>query len=606
MCGISGGMFLKSPRENLSLIENITSFQKNRGPDFQKVEQIRKTNPEVIVAHNRLSILDLSASAHQPFWDDTKRYVLTFNGCIYNYKEIREDLKKKGHVFHTHSDTEVLLKAYIEYKDACVSHFNGFFAFCIYDTVENTFFLARDRFGIKPLFYYRDDKTFCFSSTSNVIANHFGLLPNLTYLQGSFKAIHVGDGTEATAYLGLNYLKPGHTGVVSIKKGEINFQTQPYYNFVERVKSLRSKLTGINDETLHDEISTLVKDSVNLRMRSDVDVGLSLSGGLDSSLIAVLSSEKGHKKLHCVTYASKDESGSEASVIDRFNEAYALPIEWVTKDLSNLIEEFPTLIDLQDAPFESMSIYNQFSVFRRARESGLKVMLGGQGADEAFLGYKGYQVRYLSKIIKDRNLSQVARVLYDMAPSVYGDPGFWLVNTLKKIGSNSHKPSLFDAHEQGGATENYPFDSCEFNCQQITQALSSLLRYEDRNSAGNSIESRLPFMDYRLIELACALPAEKKIGEGFGKLCLRKVSKGYVPDFIRLARYKRGFDAFQYSRWIKEGLGSTLRNMVDVEKCAAYLNQPLDLDDSFKDDALVKNPRAFYDLTSLIWMSRRL
>ena len=285
MCGISGYVGSSDGLEGSDLLKEILDSQHRRGPDRTASLCWRVPNvpQDVHLGHNRLSIIDLSEGGNQPMTSEDGRYSLVFNGAIYNYKEIRSTLETEGVIFESESDTEVLLKSFMAWGVDAIRRYYGMFSFCVLDRVDQVLTLVRDRFGVKPLFYLNDEKSFAFASTPSAIAKHFNLEPQLEYIGRGIRQKYYEDETEITPYVGLKSLPSAHYMTVSLKNLEINVHR--YYDLDKEAAEQREVLSTISFDRAKKELLDHLKRAISLRLRADVPIGISLSGGVDSTSV---------------------------------------------------------------------------------------------------------------------------------------------------------------------------------------------------------------------------------------------------------------------------------------------------------------------------------
>ncbi len=443
MCGISG--IISSTLLPKHLLQTMTDCIRHRGPDDEGFVFWSRSGDEVILrgghdtpdavfiadlpytpssrdghettfflglGHRRLSILDLSPLGHQPMCTQDGRYWIVFNGEVYNYIELRSELEKLGHTFISRTDTEVILAAYAQWGEGCLSRFNGMWAFAIYDCKARTLFLARDRFGVKPLYYWTSpDGFFAFASE----IKQFTVLPGWqAKLNGQrtydYLVFGITDHTEETMFSGVFQLRPGHCVTLAVDDGSVvspgkSLSTRAWYELRPR------PFAGSFDDAAR-EFRDLFEQSISLRLRADVPVGSCLSGGLDSSSIVCVLNEFLRKQ----GVQSLQKTFSACSDVDRFDERKWIDLvvgktgvdaHYVYPALDRLFEESPAITWHQDEPFGSTSIYAQWCVFRLAAQNGVKVMLDGQGADEQLCGYHIYFGPHLASQLKRMRLGEL-------------------------------------------------------------------------------------------------------------------------------------------------------------------------------------------------------
>ena len=523
MCGIAGIISQAPVAEKLKV---MLKKQEHRGPDHTGTFI---DEGFAAIGHNRLSIIDLSAEANEPFLDISGRYALTFNGEIYNYKELREELKGK-YPFKTVSDTEVLLAAFIVWGKDCLQHFNGMFAFAIWDLEEKQLFAARDRFGVKPFHYTRDEGSFYFSSeikalqavlkrdrpNKKVWANYF------TY--GSYGA------PDETFFEQVHQLPGGH--LLEYKAGKINIEA--WYDFVSRVKEIRADLSF---EEAKEKYLELLQDSVSLRFRADVPVGFNISGGVDSSLLlALVNKIEGPEDIKAYTFYTGDERYDELAWVEKMISLTENPLSKVQLKSA----EVPTLATKiaahQDEPYGGIPTLAYSKIFEQARRDGVKVLLDGQGMDEQWAGYD----YYLSKT--------------EAGNFTLNIQGTGKTNPFR---SNALSPEFADLAEK--PTYPAPFDNDLQNLQYrdlFYTKISRALRFNDRISMAWGTELREPFLDYRLVEFAFAQRESFKICKATQKYLLRELVKPLLPEAISHAP-KRALQTPQ-----REWMGNELRKFV--------------------------------------------
>jgi asparagine synthase (glutamine-hydrolysing) len=567
MCGISG--IIGKEKVNLDLIRQINEVIEHRGPDGKGIWSNNSGN--VAFGHVRLSILDLSSQAAQPMANKKGNIHITFNGEIYNFIELRDSLKGKGYYFNTDSDTEVLLYAYEEWGFEMLEKINGMFAFCIFDELQNHIFCARDRYGEKPFLYSFSEDFFIFSSEYKGILQAKEVSSKIDEKKLMRFALNQGTGLdefEETLFNEIRQLLPGTS--LKLDLNDWKLVKWKYWDI-----EINSNLFKGSFKDASFEFGELLLDSIKLRMRSDVEVGSCLSGGLDSSAIVSLIRKKISpiKPYHTFSGIFPDSDANEwefaKQIVDDCN-TISHVIEPTSKDLVNSIEEF---IWYNELPVGSTSQFAQWSVFKLARANGIKVLLDGQGSDEILGGYEQYFYKYLQgvKISKSNEvyLNEIKKIdenypgLLESQPNRFIDKipfrlRYLLANKLGK-GSSSNFGLNYDLAIELQAESGYPnynFKDPLKNAlygDSFNRFLSTLLRYGDRNSMAHSVEIRLPFCDHRIAEFILTLPTEFIMGDGKTKRILRESMNGVLIDPIRLRMRKRGFLPPQ-NKWFNESL----------------------------------------------------
>jgi asparagine synthase (glutamine-hydrolysing) len=549
MCGIAGLVARRNGFDLGRIIKEMTARVRHRGPDdagcFVK--------GRVALGHRRLSILDLSASGHQPMEYADGRYVITYNGEIYNYLELRSELEPLGFRFRSNTDTEVILAAYAAWGRACLSRFNGMWAFAIYDLDEDVVFAARDRFGVKPFHYVLTDRCFAFGSE---IRQLLPLLPSVDAnprIVSDFLLTGVQVQASETFFEHVSALLPGHFLVYDLKTDEC--ATERYYNLLDQV----GRADAVPEQDEIQEFRRMFEDAVRLRLRSDVRVGTCLSGGLDSSSIAMVAARMHHSASNqpftAVTAVSEDPRNSEEAYAAEVVRAGAL--DWVRtrpayEDFCGLL---PHVVKHQEEPFNSPSICMQAFVMRAARENGVVVLLDGQGGDETLLGYDRYYAAYCVMLWRAGGPVEVLRGLRQaMLSNANMNPWraasysvFELLPSVRHLyyrWRSSYMEAQPPLPDWVGRFASACLEIPRLQALEVeTTALPSLLRYEDKNSMAFSIEARLPFLDYRLVETSIGLAPHLKMRDGWTKWVLRKAMTDVLPHDITWRRNKIGFEA---------------------------------------------------------------
>ncbi|MCJ7445380.1 MAG: asparagine synthase (glutamine-hydrolyzing) [Methanotrichaceae archaeon] len=538
MCGINGVTW-----NDPSLVEMMNWALKHRGPDDNGIY----LDELVTLGHQRLSIIDLSSAGKQPMSNEDGNIWIIYNGEIYNFLEIRAELLEKKHEFTSSTDTEVIIHAYEEWGNCCVEKFNGMWAFAIYDKRKKQLLLSRDRFGVKPLYYFHSDKGLIFSSEIKCLLQHYlEKIPNdkiiFEYLAYGFL-----DHTRETFFKNIYRLMPGENLIYDLPTKSL--KTERWYDLNERIKNNAE----ITEEHAAETIKELLSSSISYRLIADVPVGSCLSGGIDSSTIVYLM-RKLEKNTNIKTFSLifpgliMDESCYINQVIkDTKIESY-----WTSPTIEDLMNDLYDIIWTQEEPFRSISIYGQYKVMELAHKKGMKVLLDGQGADELFAGYFIYYKYYLFQSLLSLHLMEAWKALH-AAPNLKDIVVFPLVTILSQtaLGKNiinmiwlTKSRFLKDSND---IHLSNPFSERGFDLNKalysdlIGYSIPQLLRYEDKNSMRWSIESRVPFLDYRLVEFVLSLPPNYKIHGGITKYILRKAIRGLVSNKIVDRKDKIGF-----------------------------------------------------------------
>ena len=559
MCGIAG-IWRKEKSDQLELeIKVMTDLIIHRGPDGEG----HWIDAEIGLAlgHRRLAIIDLTDQGHQPM-HYLDRYVLTFNGEIYNYVELRSELLSKGLSFRSDSDSEVLLAAFHTWGTECVKHFDGMFSFALYDKVTKELFCARDRFGEKPFFYSTLNGDFIFGSEIKQllkIQGNKGIEQQLLYLYLEYDVVENPHNKFQTFYSQVNQLPASHC---LLKKSGEPAKTWQYWDIDLSQKSELSPTES------RETFSTLFERSIRLRMRSDVRIGSSLSGGVDSSSIV------GMVK-HCFpdlpfqTFTARfnDPQFDEGHFVEIMREKHDLQTHFCYPSSTQLIDELDRVFWHQDEPFGSTSIVAQWEVMKLAKTHNTTVLLDGQGADEAFGGYFKYFVPFLTELYHTdkaefkKQLTAIEKHL-EQYP-FFGKREMLRTRFPKSFDFASDKTRHFrkrssldlsDSFSKQFSKEATPFHRStslnEFLKNDLFMyGLGKLLRFSDRNAMAHSVEVRLPYLSHELVEFAFSLPVEQKINNGWTKSILRESMTNIVPEEILFRKDKKGFQA--PSNWME-------------------------------------------------------
>lgn len=558
MCGIAGILGTVPGRE--ALMSRMLATLAHRGPDGDGIWSTPFDDGRALVlGHRRLSILDLTEAGHQPMVDASGKFVLTFNGEIYNYREVAAELARLGVAFRSHCDTEVLLEAYKQWGAACLDRFNGMFAFALYDGVRGVLFCARDRYGEKPFLFGGDDSFFAFASEYKALLQHPSLsldIDEMRLLRAAYNPSTGLDADRQTVFRSVQQLLPGEAMEVDVHtlKRRIwrYWQITPPAEYDQRPEA-----------EIFAEFRELLTDSVRLRLRSDVPVGSCLSGGLDSSAIV------------CIVRRLLGDDAPYNTFTGRFPGTHA--DEWqyasqvvaathvqnhvVEPTADKFVDDLSDFMWFNELPVGGSSQFAQWSVFRLAKQHGVTVLLDGQGSDEILGGYEQYFAKYVQALCEagdtdrlNRELPQIharyplaltppARAMRDRLPFRFRH---WLANR-RNMGTSllyGLRPDIAQQVRTETALPDMPgFDPLANALVQDSfgRFLTTLLRYGDRNSMAHSREVRLPFCDHRIAEFVMRLPPQLLMGEVQTKRLLRESLRGILPEGIRTRWNKQGF-----------------------------------------------------------------
>ncbi len=552
MCGICGIIpFDKKPVDEVK-IRQMMAAMKYRGPNDEGVYMLSNIGLGFV----RLSILDLSAAGHQPMLDPTQRYCIVFNGEIFNYIELREELKAIGVEFFTNTDTEVLLNAYIQYGEDCLNKLNGMFAFVIYDKQTGKIFAARDRFGVKPFYYYQTESTFIFASEIPPVLAVYGQANKANeQMIFDYLTFNRTDHTENTFFADIKKLQ--HGSCISINGNSV--EIKKWYDLKSRIRTEKSD---------PEKYRQLLVDAVKLRMRSDVPVGVCLSGGLDSSAItSIIAGELQNPQINTFSAVYQPgDRGDESKYIHLYRDILPNMFE-VFPTLENLQQDLSNFIKIHGEPIPSTSPYAQYLVFKLAKER-VTVTLDGQGADEQLGGYHYFFGFYFKDLLKRFKLFTLTREIiayYKVHRSIYGlktflyfllpkknrtslrvnKGGFLITEFAQQFAEGNNKSVVNDLYASKSMKEAL--------LNHFEYKLEHLLKWDDRNSMAHSVESRTPFLDYRLVEYTLSIENEAIIRNGFTKSILRESLKNILPEEIRMRRDKIGF-ATPQDEWFRSDI----------------------------------------------------
>ena len=593
MCGIVGTYSTNWSSVDKEGLENSLILLKNRGPNDKGLDIFDLKNGSLGFGHTRFSIIDLSEAGHQPMSDQEGRFNIIFNGEIYNYRELREELIQNGIIFFTDSDTEVLLKSWIFWGEECINRLTGMFAFAIFDSLDESIVLVRDAFGIKPLFYSNSTNQFSFASEIRAISNLFDKNPEIDIETSYSYLIHGSyDNLESTFFKNISQLAPGH--IANIKLSDPS---------KIEIKRWWNPSIELNSQLSFDEAAAKLRDiflkNIKLHLRSDVPLCVNLSGGIDSSSIAcAIRHIDKDVAINTVSFVSPGSVDDEEHWIDIVNEHInALPHK-ISLDSEGLSNDIDDMFISQGEPFVSSSVYASYSIFRAVKESGFTVSLDGQGADEMLAGYDGYPYGVIASMSSKKNYFGILKFL--MAWKKW--PGRSYFAAIKSLSNNlsnffimrilyflsgrdikpnwmkaSFIPNLKKMHRKSTKilTEEHEIPRRSLmgvlRAALTSKGLPGLLRHGDRNSMRWSIESRVPFLTTELAEFVLGLPEEYLISSnGESKSIFRQAMRGVVPDAILDRRDKIGFKTPEYD-WIMSEKDS-VRGWIEYSNQIKMLN----------------------------------
>lgn len=592
MCGIFGVWNIqKRPLELNAMLSSLNSIR-HRGPDDEgfllvdtekkdavpcsgsdsapqlglgRIEECYNPRFDLLFGFRRLSILDLSPAGHQPMCNADGSLWIVFNGEIYNYIELRSELQALGYVFHTQSDTEVILNAYDAWGVDCLHRFNGMWGFALYDKRKNRLFCARDRFGIKPFYYYFNRQRFIFASEIKALLSGSDIprTPNDSIIY-DYLAYGVLDHTEETFYEGIKQLPAAHYMI--LEGGNI---------FIQRYWDIdpQNKFDIGSDEKASQEYARrffeLFEDAIRVHLRSDVPIGSCLSGGLDSSAIVTMTNrllltvggidpEVIGDRQKTFSSCFDDAGFDERQYIENIVSVTSAESNYIFPSPQNLMEELPKLMRHQDEPFGSSSMYAQWCVMKLAGQHGMRVLLDGQGSDEMLAGYTPFFDTYWATLVSSGDFRRMMNEWNAHRQLRGATLLFLLQHTLFALASRpvqrkvryNRGARVLDPEFAGLYRGRVYDEALEHSGSRLSErlylsttqtSLPALLRYEDRSSMAHSIESRVPFLDYRLVEYIFSLPDHQKINNGYTKFVLRNALGNLIPKSIGNRTDKMGF-----------------------------------------------------------------
>ncbi|MFH1452518.1 MAG: asparagine synthase (glutamine-hydrolyzing) [Armatimonadota bacterium] len=547
MCGIAG--YIGKDNIDTGAVKRTLDLMVNRGPDYRDYTVIENAGLNIVLLHSRLSIIDLDVRSNQPF--SIGDYTLIFNGEIYNYKEIREELEKKGVSFKTSSDTEVLLQAYIIYGEDCVNRFEGMWSFAIYDKKKSRLFLSRDRFAEKPLYYMETQDGIYFGSEIKFIKSLSGssLTINtnhlMRYLVNGYKSLYK---VPETFFEGVKEVSYASNVVIN---NSLEVKQEKYWKPSCNVKEMKlsDAVEGFRDRLIN---------SVKLRLRSDVPLAFCLSGGIDSASIASIAGKVFNYDVASFSIIDEDERYNEYDNIKATVDDIGCKNTLIHIPKENFFERLRKLINYHDSPVSTISYYIHSFLSEAISENGYKVAVSGTGADELTTGYYDhfnlhlYEVRQnelYNKYLEDwyRFIGNIVRNPHLKNPELYmKDRDFrghiYLNNDvfasfLKKSFKEDFKEEKYSNRLLRNRMMNELFH----------EVIPVILHEDDLNSMYYSVENRSPYLDSKLFEFSYSIPDEYLIQDGYGKYILREAVKGILNDKVRTDRHKKGFNASIHS-----------------------------------------------------------
>lgn len=534
MCGIAAILDKDINTPKLEYIHPMLDMLAHRGPDGEGVY----IKQNIALGHRRLAILDIDNRSKQPM--ERANLSLIFNGLIFNYIELKEELHSLGYEFETTSDTEVILAAYSEWGLSAFSRFNGMWAIILHDLDQNQLICSRDRFGIKPLYYTEIGNQILWASEIKAFTKHTAWQANINHERVyEYLAYNMHDHTTETMFQGVHQVPRGCHMIVDLSNNEYN--TQSYYTLDK------------GNESDPSEMMDMLQDAISKRTRSDVSYACTLSGGLDSSTVVSTMADKLDLQPEVFSLKFKEPEVDESAYAAMVSEKYQLRQHWVKPNIEELISTLDKHLQIQDEPFNGTTVIAQHAIYEQIADRGHKVSIGGQGGDEIFCGYEKFIYHYYKSLKSKPVLLSKELLLFakhNPVPwSMIWDRYSHMIKSNKGEKASWYKAKLHNSRLFTRPSENSIFEVSKNLLSNL--GISALLRYEDRNSMVNGIESRLPFLDYRLVEYAVNLTDDEKIKNGRTKALVRDKMKGIVPQSIIDRKDKMGLETPQ-EQWLND------------------------------------------------------
>ena len=581
MCGIlfyAGKERIEKNHPSLEIIEH-------RGPDNVDVMNFSYNENNITLGHRRLSIVDLSASAHQPMNYGSTDLWLTFNGEIYNYKILKTELQSDGYKFNTDCDSEVILASYHKWGEDCMSRFNGMFSFVIWDESKKILFAAKDRYGIKPMYFWNSSNGFGISSEIKQLSVLGGFKSELNPAP-TYQFLEFGDFAydQNTMWKNVYEIEPGTCFTIDFNywKLGMDFDRKEWYSPDFESKS---DYTFSNDEA-NDKFLELFKASIHKRLQADVDIAALVSGGLDSSSIVSLITKNHLRKSPMKTFSMiyNEKAFSEERYIGIINKELGLNSTLITYDHKDYTKDLDKVIWHNDLPTVGRSILSHYNLYQNINCDKYKVILEGQGADEYMAGYGGFHLAHLSEQLHGLKFNNFLKE-YQGFKKTRNDGS--IIRDIKSIVEYGYPKTYKKIRKTDGLTGMFEFDNV--NTEPMIQRehnqvskiyhsrfkiLRSILHSVDRVSMSNSVETRLPFLDHDLVEFVLKLPFDFKIKDGVRKSILRESLKSYLPTEIYNRKDKVGFSSPE-SIWLSNQLKEFFVNEIEEASKLPFVNSAI-------------------------------
>jgi asparagine synthase (glutamine-hydrolysing) len=542
MCGIAGYFGKKKIDSNrLSL---TLSLMRNRGPDAQNYQSYTNRNENLYLLHSRLSIIDLSPRSNQPY--NSNDLSLIFNGEIYNYREVRQKLVQLGHSFETFSDTEVLLKSYLEYGKDCVNHLNGMWAFAIWDKSKEILFLSRDRFAEKPLYYKIESDGIYFASEVKFIKSLSDSAISINenhlkrYLVYGYRSLYKSQETYFKDISEIDYATN-----LTVNSGlEVSFYKYWHPNFNQ---------SNIPYEDALEETKRLLVESLKLRLRSDVPIAFCLSGGVDSASLVSIAKKVLNQEVETYSIIDGDSRFDESENINETIIDTGCKSSLINLHHRNTIDRLRELVNYHDAPVATLTFYIHSMLTEKVSKDGFKISVSGTGADEIFTGYYDHFLLHLHEVKDehdyDRYLQEWEKyVKPNIRNPELRNPCLYIKNPDCRSHYYSHS-NLYEGfmHEPFSINKHDEYFTNSLLRNRMSNELFHegtrlILHEDDLNCMNYSIENRSPFLDHKLFEFICSIPNKFHVKNGYAKYMLRQSMKGILNEKVRLDRSKVGFN----------------------------------------------------------------
>jgi asparagine synthase (glutamine-hydrolysing) len=625
MCGIIGHYSGTEQRDDSGFKTRMLAGMKmlsHRGPNDHCQQSYALRTGELLLGHRRLSIIDLTSAGRQPMHSPDGRYAIVFNGEIYNYLEIRELLKREGHVFGTETDAEVLIASWAHWGKNSLKMLRGMFSMAILDKCENTLTCVRDPFGIKPFYYQRGNDTFDFASEPGALITLLGSEPtcNETYIieflrSGSY------DTGENTFYAGINQLPAAHLLIVDFNK-KCKIEIQRWWN------PDIDEQDGLSFSQAADELRHLVLQSLTIHLRSDVPIGAALSGGIDSSaLVCSMRHLRPEIPIHTFSYIAKNSSVDESQWIDIVNSHVNATSHKAYATGNDFVDQLDSFIGSQGEPVSGPSYFAEYLVYQLAEQCGIRVMLDGHGADEVFAGYKGYLTQRLQSLVELGNYSDAFRFVHhwlewpgrtkiqafdSMVSAVFGActgkelHKLFVENLFKKRTGKmkAEADSGIGIHRRARSLPGRRLSECLLE-QLTATSCPPQLRSADRSAMARSIENRVPFLNIDIVEFALRLPEKYLVApNGETKSVFRSAMRGIVPDAILQRKDKVGYAIQdQFVKANAHGIIQTLKQEAGKSKALLGALSRARAYSDVKSELLINN-RSWRAMNLLLWMNK--